>query len=212
MLSVLLGAAHQLISLRTLIRFTYRSVAYVCRLDFGWHSLWEIELLDVSSYTCHSLAHATGWLLKRWRGRTGNFEPFYADGRYGGFGLGSSTPFRVRQIPTEKRDPTITMTPTPAGVIAHVSWVHPPGMSVAGYDIYYRKQPAQNQAQQSPVRRNLLRRVCFRRLHFRRTKLMFFRGKQTVEAPAATITGLEPNTRYSFAIRAFNESESLCSK
>jgi hypothetical protein len=36
---------------------------------------------------------------------------------------------------------------------------------------------------------------------------------QTVQAPSATITGLEPNTPYFFAIRAFNEneSESLCS-
>jgi hypothetical protein len=47
-------------------------------------------------------------------------------------------------------DPMITMIPTPTGVTAKLTWVHPPGMNVAGYKIYYRKQaPAEPSSEES---------------------------------------------------------------
>ena len=111
-----------------------------------------------------------------------------------------------------EEDPTITMTPTPAGVIAHVTWVHPPGMSVAGYDIYYRKQPAaEPSSAESGSEEPASEEPASGEFDSEEQSSCSSGERQTVEAPAATITGLEPNTRYSFAIRAFNESESLCS-
>lgn len=104
-------------------------------------------------------------------------------------------------------DPVITMTPTSTGVTAHVSWVHPPGMNVVGYNVYYRKQPSaepssEESSSEEPVSEES---------GSEESSSCSSRESQAVEAPAATITGLEPNTRYLFAIRAFNESESLCS-
>ena len=111
-----------------------------------------------------------------------------------------------------EEDPTITMTPTPTGVIAHVTWVHPPGMSVAGYDIYYRKQPAaEPSSAESSSEEPASEEPASGEFDSEEQSSCSSGESQTVEAPAATITGLEPNTRYSFAIRAFNESESLCS-
>lgn len=114
-----------------------------------------------------------------------------------------------------EEDPTITMTPTPTGVVAHVTWVHPPGMSVAGYDIYYRKQPAAepSSAESSPEEPASEAPASNSSEEFDSEEQNSCSSgeNKTVESPAATITGLEPNTRYSFAIRAFNESESLCS-
>jgi len=96
-------------------------------------------------------------------------------------------------------DPLITMTPTPTGVTAHLTWVHPPGMNVAGYNVYYRKQPAAEPSSEESGSEE--------------PSSCSSGESQAVVAPPATITGLEPNTRYLFAIRAFNEneSESLCS-
>ena len=111
-----------------------------------------------------------------------------------------------------EEDPTITMTPTPTGVIAHVTWVHPPGMSVAGYDIYYRKQSAaEPSSPESSSEEPASKEPASGEFDSEEQSSCSSGESQTVEAPAATITGLEPNTRYSFAIRAFNESESLCS-
>lgn len=111
-----------------------------------------------------------------------------------------------------EEDPMITMTPTPAGVIAHVTWVHPPGMSVAGYDIHYRKQPAaEPSSAESGSEEPVSEETASGEFDSEEQSSCSSGESQTVEAPAATITGLEPNTRYVFAIRAFNESESLCS-
>jgi len=111
-----------------------------------------------------------------------------------------------------EEDPTITMTPTPTGVTAHVTWVHPPGMSVAGYSIYYRKQPtAELSSAESSSEEPASGEPVSGEFDSEEQSSCSSGESQTVEAPAATITGLEPNTRYSFAIRAFNESESLCS-
>lgn len=107
-----------------------------------------------------------------------------------------------------EEDPMIIMTPTPTGVTAQLTWVHPPGMNVAGYDVYYRKQPlvaepsSEESSPEEPVSEES---------GSEEPSSCSSGESLAVKAPAATITGLEPNTRYLFAIRAFNESDSLCS-
>ncbi len=104
-------------------------------------------------------------------------------------------------------DPVITMTPTSTGVTAHLTWDHPSDIKVTGYSIYYGKRSSEEPGQEefgseesnSEESSSEEPNSCSRG------------ESQVVEAPAATITGLEPNTSYFFAIRAFNESESLCS-
>ncbi len=116
-----------------------------------------------------------------------------------------------------EEDPAITMTSTPTGVTAHVTWVHPPNMNVAGYDIYYRKQPAaepsseESGSEESGSEKSSSEAPASEESGLEEPSSCSSGESQAVEAPAATITGLEPNTRYAFAIRAFNESESLCS-
>ena len=98
-----------------------------------------------------------------------------------------------------EEDPVITMASTPTGVTAHITWDRPPDMNVAGYNVYYRKQPSPESSSEESSSEE--------------PSSCSSGENQAVTAPAATITGLEPNTRYFFAIRAFNEneSESLCS-
>lgn len=104
-------------------------------------------------------------------------------------------------------DPTIAMTSTPTGVTAHVTWVRPPDMNVTGYNIYYRKQPSAEPNSEESSSEG----ATSEESGLEESSSCSSGESQAVEAPAATITGLEPNTRYVFAIRAFNESESLCS-
>ncbi len=108
-----------------------------------------------------------------------------------------------------EEDPTITMTPTPTGVTAHVTWDPPPDMNVAGYNVYYRKQPS---AQPSSEEFNS-EEPASEESGSEEPSSCSSGQSQTVEGPSATIVGLEPDTRYVFAIHAFNEneSESLCS-
>lgn len=111
-------------------------------------------------------------------------------------------------------DPMIAMTPTPTGVTAHLTWVHPPNMNVVGYNVYYRKQPlTEPSSEESNSEELASEESTSEESGSEEPSSCSFGESQTVEAPAATITGLEPNTRYSFAIRAFNanELESLCS-
>jgi hypothetical protein len=107
-----------------------------------------------------------------------------------------------------EEDPLITMTPTSTGVTAHLTWVHPSDMNVAVYKVYYRKQPAEPSPEESGSEE-----PASEESGLEEPSSCSSGESQAVEAPAAVITGLEPNTRYSFAIRAFNEneSESLCS-
>ncbi len=106
-----------------------------------------------------------------------------------------------------EEDPMITMTSTPTGVTAHVTWVPPPGMNVAGYNIYYRRQlSAEPNSEESSSEE-----PASEASGSEEPSSCSSGESQAVKAPAATITGLQPNTRYAFAIRAFNESESLCS-
>lgn len=103
-----------------------------------------------------------------------------------------------------EEDPIITMTSTATGVTAQVTWERPSDINVAGYAVYYGKRseetpsPEESSSEESGAKEPT---ACSRG------------ESQAVENPPATITGLEPNTPYFFAIRAFNESESesLCS-
>lgn len=97
------------------------------------------------------------------------------------------------------QDPVIAMTSTPTGVTAHLTWDHPPDFNAAGYTIYYGKH--------SPEAPNAGELVS------QEPSSCALGEKLTVEDQQATITGLEPNTEYFFAIRALtkNEAESLCS-
>lgn len=102
----------------------------------------------------------------------------------------------------EEKDPVITMTPTPTGVTAHLTWAPPPGADVAGYYVYYGKRASEEPSSEETSSEELSSEEpnsCSRG------------ESQVVEAPPATITGLEPNAPYFFAIRAFNNSESICS-
>jgi Fibronectin type III domain len=108
-----------------------------------------------------------------------------------------------------EEDPVITMTSTPTGVIAHVTWDRPPDINVARYNVYYRKQPpAESSSEESGSEES-----ASEESGLEEPSSCSSGQRQTVEGPSATIVGLEPDTRYVFAIHAFNEneSESLCS-
>jgi len=106
-------------------------------------------------------------------------------------------------------DPMIAMTPTPTGVTAQLTWVHPPGMNVAGYNVYYRKQPSAEPSSDESSSEE----PASEESGSEEPSSCSSGQSQTVEGPSATIVGLEPDTRYVFAIHAFkeNESEGLCS-
>lgn len=99
-------------------------------------------------------------------------------------------------------DPVITMTPTPSGVTAHVTWAPPPGADVAGYHVYYGKRSSEEPSSEE---------TSSEESNSEQPSSCSYGESQAVEAPPATITGLEPNAPYFFAIRAFNDSESICS-
>lgn len=84
----------------------------------------------------------------------------------------------------EEESPTIAATVAPTGATARLTWDPSPDPNVQGYFVHYGKQsPGESSA-------------CS------------YEESQRVTAPPATITGLEPNTVYFFAISAFGESES----
>ncbi len=108
-------------------------------------------------------------------------------------------PDSAAAAPNGEEDPIISMTPTATGVTAHVTWDRPPDINVASYTIYYGKRSTKESRSEASGLGESEPNECFS-------------GEiQTVEAPPATIVGLEPDTPYVFVIRAFNESESLCS-
>lgn len=81
-------------------------------------------------------------------------------------------------------DPTVSFISTPTGATARLTWDASVDPNVQGYFIHYGKQSPGEHASCS------------------------YEESQRVGAPPATITGLEPNTPYFFAISAFGESES----
>ncbi|MBX3300780.1 MAG: fibronectin type III domain-containing protein [Nitrospira sp.] len=108
-----------------------------------------------------------------------------------------------------EEDPIITMTSTPTGVTARVTWDRPTDIDVVRYSVYYGKHSEETPSlEESNSEDSGAEELGSEELN------SCVRGEsQAVESPSATITGLEPNTPYFFAIRAFNEneSESLCS-
>lgn len=101
-----------------------------------------------------------------------------------------------------EEDPTITMTPTPTGVTAHVTWNRPSDFNATGYSIHYGKRSSEEPSSDESASNEL---------SSEEPASCSMGESQTVEAPPVTITGLEPNTPYFFAIRAFNDAESICS-
>jgi hypothetical protein len=86
--------------------------------------------------------------------------------------------------PAEEDNPEISLTPTPTGVTAQLTWDTTTDPNVLGYFIHYGKQSPREYGSCS------------------------YEQSQRVGHPPATITDLEPNTPYFFAISAFSEAES----
>lgn len=84
-------------------------------------------------------------------------------------------------------DSMTIVTSTPTGVTVRLYWPRSPEGNIFGYSVYYGKEPAQEEGSCSS-----------------------YETHQVVEAPPATITGLEPETLYFFAIKQFNESDKSC--
>lgn len=113
----------------------------------------------------------------------------------------SPAPTEIEPFPSEvaEADPeppvaglegeSIPFTPTEA--TARLTWAANPDPAVTGYRVYYGKESSGEPGSCS------------------------YETSQSVEAPPAIITGLEPNTPYFFAISAFggeeSEAESPCS-
>ncbi len=84
----------------------------------------------------------------------------------------------------EEDNPEISLTPTPTGVTAQLTWDTSTDPNVLGYFIHYGKQSPREYGSCS------------------------YEQSQRVGHPPAIITDLEPNTPYFFAISAFSEAES----
>jgi hypothetical protein len=96
-------------------------------------------------------------------------------------------PAAIAEPAEGEEDPTVSVTSTPDGVTARLTWDASSDPTVSNYYVYYGKQSSGEPGSCS------------------------YEASQSVETPPATISGLEPNTLYFFAISAFGESESPCS-
>lgn len=85
--------------------------------------------------------------------------------------------------------PMISMTSTPSGATVRLNWLHSSDADSFGYHVYYGKQPAQEAGSCADYETN-----------------------QAVDAPPATIAGLEHDTIYYFAVKHFNDSDDACSE
>lgn len=86
--------------------------------------------------------------------------------------------------PSEVEDPEISLTAPPSGVTVQLTWDASNDPNVQGYFIHYGKQSPGEYGSCS------------------------YEQSQRVGPPPATITDLDPNSVYFFAISAFGESES----
>ncbi|MDR4468257.1 MAG: fibronectin type III domain-containing protein [Nitrospira sp.] len=89
--------------------------------------------------------------------------------------------------PGEEDNPEISLTPTPTGVTAQLTWDPSIDPSVSGYYVYYGRESSGVPGSCS------------------------YEQSRAVDAPPVTITDLEPNAVYFFAISAVGEAESPCS-
>ncbi len=95
-------------------------------------------------------------------------------------------PFLPASFPEE--EPELATNPTEPRVSVRINWDHSPDSDVTTYYVHYGKQPSTELG-----------------------SCASYEESQSVATPPATISGLEPNTPYFFAISAFTESESSCS-
>ena len=111
-----------------------------------------------------------------------------------------------------EEDPVITMSSTLDGVTANLTWGHPHEFNVTGYSVHYGIRPLEEPGSAGSSSEGETSEEFSSEESNSEAPHSCSQGEsQAVEAPRATISGLEPNTRYFFAIRAFNETESLCS-
>lgn len=82
--------------------------------------------------------------------------------------------------------PVVALSSTPAGASADVTWQPSPGSEVSGYYVYYGRQPAEEPG------------VCS------------YEGRYAVDSLSVTISDLEPNTLYFFAVSSYSSFESSC--
>lgn len=100
-------------------------------------------------------------------------------------------PANMAESADGEEEPAISVTSTPTGATARLTWDPNPDPKVAGYAVYYGKQSSGEHGSCS------------------------YEESQSVESPPAIITGLDHNTPYFFAISAYGDeggdSESPCS-
>lgn len=94
----------------------------------------------------------------------------------------------VASLPATPEDnPVISMSSTPTGAAANLTWQPSSDPKRKGYYVYYGKQPAESPG------------VCS------------YEERIAVDTPSVTIAELEPNTPYFFAVSAYDSFESPCS-
>jgi hypothetical protein len=111
-----------------------------------------------------------------------------------------------------EQDPVITMASTPDGVTANLTWGRPHEFNVTGYSVHYGIRPLEEPGSlESSSDGETSEEFSSEESNSEAPNSCSQGESQAVGAQRAIIFGLEPNTRYFFAIRAFNETESLCS-
>jgi hypothetical protein len=83
----------------------------------------------------------------------------------------------------------VTVTSTPTGATVRLNWQHTADVDSFGYYVYYGKRPAEEAG-----------------------SCAGYEANQAVDAPPATIAGLEPDTIYYFAVKHFGDSDDACSE
>jgi fibronectin type III domain protein len=94
----------------------------------------------------------------------------------------------IASLPTPPHGtPIISMSSTPTGATANLTWESTSDPKRKGYYVYYGKLPSESPGDCS------------------------YQEQIAVDAPPITIADLEPNTPYFFAVSAYNKFESPCS-